>query len=337
MTPNAFLTLCALLERDGGLKPTRWATVEEQVAKTLYILGHKAKNRVVNFFFRRSGETISRHLHNVLRAIIEVGDKFIVQPDGITIPPEIHTNDRFYPFFKDCIGAVDGTHIRVKVSTKDAPRYRGRKEFPTQNVLAACSFDLKFTYVLTGWEGTASDSRIIKNALTREDKLKIPEGKYYLVDAGFMLTSGLITPYRGVRYHLKEYSERNPPQNYKELFNLRHSSLRNAVERAFGVLKKRFDILANSSEPTYGVKAQTLIIGACCILHNYLMSIDPNEDLIEEVDRELATQSESDNNNHERHGDNDEAVQGQLIRDTIANEMWIDYQNRLMRRGGYVP
>jgi hypothetical protein len=77
---------------------------------------------------------------------------------------------------QNCVGATDGTHIRVKVSAKDAPRYRGRKEYPTQNVLAACTFDLKFTYVLAGWEGSASDSRIIKNALTREDKLKIPQG-----------------------------------------------------------------------------------------------------------------------------------------------------------------
>lgn len=29
-------------------------------------------------------------------------------------------------------------------------------------------------------------------------------GKFYLIDAGFMLRGGLITPYRGVRYHLKE-------------------------------------------------------------------------------------------------------------------------------------
>ena len=77
---------------------------------------------------------------------------------------------------QDCIGALDGTHVRVKVSSKDAPRCRGRKGYPTQNVLDACSFDLKFTYVLPGCEGTASDSRIIKNALTREDKQKIPNG-----------------------------------------------------------------------------------------------------------------------------------------------------------------
>ena len=74
--------------------------------------------------------------------------------------------------------AIDGTHVRVKVSNTEAARYRGRKEHPTQNVLAACSFDLKFTYVLPGWEVTASDSRIIKNALNREDKLIIPNGNF---------------------------------------------------------------------------------------------------------------------------------------------------------------
>ena len=178
MTPRAFLELCIMLERESGLQTTRWASLEEQVAKTLYILTHGAKNREVNFWFRRSGETISRHFHKVLAAIIALEEKFVIQPDGLTISPEIEKESSFYPYFENCVGAIDGTHIRVKVSPLDAPRYRGRKEFPTQNVLAACTFDLKFTYVLPGWEGTASDSRIIKNALIREDKLIIPEGKY---------------------------------------------------------------------------------------------------------------------------------------------------------------
>lgn len=77
---------------------------------------------------------------------------------------------------QDCVGAIDCTHVRVKVPVEHAPRYRGRKEYPTQNVFAACSFDLKFTYVLPGWEGTASDSRIVKSALTREYALKVPQG-----------------------------------------------------------------------------------------------------------------------------------------------------------------
>ncbi|GJW35670.1 putative nuclease HARBI1 [Tanacetum coccineum] len=77
-------------------------------------------------------------------------------------------------------GETDGTYVRMRVPIKDAPRYHGRKGYPTINVLAACTFDLKFIYVLSGWEGTTSDSRIIKDALTRKDKLIIPNGKFYL-------------------------------------------------------------------------------------------------------------------------------------------------------------
>ncbi|XP_020243516.1 uncharacterized protein LOC109821767 [Asparagus officinalis] len=165
--------------------------------------------------------------------MIELEEIFLVQPNGSQIPSEIRNNPKFDPYFKDCVGAIDGTHIRVKVSPTDAPKYRGRKDHPTQNVLAACTFDLKFTYVLPGWEGTASDSRILKNALQRRFPLKIPQGKYYLADGGYMLKSRIIPPYRGERYHLNEYS-RNPPRT-RELFNLRHVSLRNAIERAFGV------------------------------------------------------------------------------------------------------
>ena len=55
--------------------------------------------------------------------------------------------------------------------------------------------------------------------------------------------------HRGVRYHLKEWERGNRrPQNKEELFNLRHSSLRNVIERTFGVLKKRFGILNNMDQ-----------------------------------------------------------------------------------------
>ena len=67
-------------------------------------------------------------------------------------------------------------------------------------------------------------------------------GKYYLSDASYGVRKGIISLYRGVRYHLKEFSD-NPPRNDKELFNLHHSSLRTSIEHCFGVLKKRFRVL----------------------------------------------------------------------------------------------
>ena len=147
-------------------------------------------------------------------------------------------------------------------------------------------------------------------------------GKYYLVDAGFMLRSGLITPYRGVRYHLKEYS-RNPPRNARDLFNHLHSSLGNAIERAFSVLKKRFPIIASAMEPNYGVKIQNKTIVACCILHNYLMGVDPDEKLLDEVDTELWNRLISQENCNVDEGE--ETRKGEYIRDSIAASMWSDY------------
>lgn len=162
MSIQAFRTLCNILVSDGGLRPTQRMSVEEQVTIFLHIVGNDLRNRFASWIYRRSGSTTSRCLHRVLRAIIRLEDRYLRQPTGQIVPKEIQEKKRFYPFFKDCVGAIDGTHVRVRVPNKDAPIYRGRKGYPTINVLAACTFDLKFTYVLTGWEGTASDSRIIK-------------------------------------------------------------------------------------------------------------------------------------------------------------------------------
>jgi hypothetical protein len=96
--------------------------------------------------------------------------------------------------------------------------------------------------VLAGWEGSAHDGRVFNDA--RDKGLIIPDGKYYLGDAGYALSTKVLTPYRRTRYHLKEWKRGNArPQNAKELYNLRHSSLRNAIERIFGIVKRRFRVL----------------------------------------------------------------------------------------------
>ena len=50
-----------------------------------------------------------------------------------------------------------------------------RKGFLSQNCLFCCSFDMFFTYALTGWEGSASDTCLWENATG----LHIPEGCFY--------------------------------------------------------------------------------------------------------------------------------------------------------------
>jgi hypothetical protein len=54
--------------------------------------------------------------------------------------------------------------------------FRGRKHNPTHNVMAAVDFDLKFTYVLAGWEGSAHDALILADAIERDDGFTVPPG-----------------------------------------------------------------------------------------------------------------------------------------------------------------
>ena len=77
---------------------------------------------------------------------------------------------------QDFVGAIDGTHVRVSVPSEIQERFRGRKDGITQNVLAAINFDLKFTYVLAGWEGSAYDSRVLNDAFARPGGFSIPNG-----------------------------------------------------------------------------------------------------------------------------------------------------------------
>ncbi|TXG57010.1 hypothetical protein EZV62_018323 [Acer yangbiense] len=194
MGPNAFARLCELLRATGRLKDNKNSIVEEQVAKFLYVLAHNAKNRTISFFFRRSGETISRHFHEVLRAIITLEDQFLRQPNGVEVSQEIVNS---------------------------------------------------------------------------------------------------------------------------------HS----VIERAFGVLKKRFPIISTGTESHFSVRTLTKIVLACCILHNYLMGVDPDEQILREVDQELWNSEPQTEDIYSTEKDNEEARLGTSIRDEIAKRMWQEYQS----------
>ncbi|KAF7117139.1 hypothetical protein RHSIM_RhsimUnG0001400 [Rhododendron simsii] len=182
MNLEAFDRLVYILKGTGRLHDTIHCNVAEQLAIFLHAVAHNEKNRTLKCYFKRSGATISYYFNEAMYAIISLHDEFIKPPRGET-PQEIRENPRFWPYFKDCVGAVDGTHIPAKLPSDVIARFRSRKGWPSQNVMAACSFDLKFTYVISGWEGSASDSRILECALTRNHKIQCPQGNK--IDKGF--------------------------------------------------------------------------------------------------------------------------------------------------------
>ncbi|XLS94025.1 hypothetical protein HN51_070033, partial [Arachis hypogaea] len=137
--------------------------------------------------------------------------------------------------------------------------------------------------------------------------------KFYLDDVGFMLKPGILTPYIGIQYHLKEYSVCEL-QNPKELF-----------KRCFGVLKKRFPIIAGDTEPYYSFETMRDIFLACCILHNFFMGVDVDQSIIDAVNRELLQKCNIDRSQSNQQCD-EEYRYTAMLRDNIAAEMWNVYQ-----------
>ncbi|KAL6893815.1 hypothetical protein ACP4OV_007913 [Aristida adscensionis] len=169
-----FFQLCDLFRQRVLLKDIIHSSIEEQVAMFLHVVGHNQRFRCINLTFRRSVETITRYFHQVLYAIGELRDEMI-QPPSTAVPTKILHSRRWNPYFKDCVGAIDGTHVLARVPSAQKAAFLGRKHTTTQNVLAAVDFDLGFTYVLAGWEGSAHDALILADALRRDDGLTVPQ------------------------------------------------------------------------------------------------------------------------------------------------------------------
>lgn len=60
-------------------------------------------------------------------------------------------------------------HISVHVREIEKARYRTRKGITSVNVLGVCDHNMKFVYVLPGWEGSVADSRVLRDALCRQN------------------------------------------------------------------------------------------------------------------------------------------------------------------------
>ncbi|VVA98579.1 unnamed protein product [Arabis nemorensis] len=126
----------------------------------------------------------------------------MVKPE-LTVPAKISESTRI-------VLELPMVHISLQwCQLKKRYPFATEKGDISQNVLAACNFDLEFMYVLSGWEGLAHDSKVLSDALTKNtNRLPVPEALY-----------------RSVRYHLQEYSGQNSqPTNEKELFNYRRAS-----------------------------------------------------------------------------------------------------------------
>jgi hypothetical protein len=119
MHRNIFDSLHNVLVERYGLKSTRKMTSVEALAMFLWMCGGQQSMRQVDNRFERSLETCSRKFDKVLECVMKLA-AYIIKPRD----PEFRTVHQrlrsawFSPYFNNCIGVIDGTHVAVTVPTE---------------------------------------------------------------------------------------------------------------------------------------------------------------------------------------------------------------------------
>nr|XP_011468540.1 PREDICTED: uncharacterized protein LOC105352672 [Fragaria vesca subsp. vesca] len=263
------------------------------VATFLIIVGHNDRYCNVRQRFGRSHFATSRNFNKTLKALNTIAPEMMVKPPR-RMPSKIEENTKYNPFFKDCIGAIDGTHIPAMIKGRDVSSYRNRHGIQSQNVLAAYNFDLEFIYVLSGWEGSAHDSKLLNDALSKRNGLEVPQGKYFLVDCGFANRRQFLTPLRGVRYHLKDFGGEG-----------RHPK--------------------NAITPPFPFQTQAELVLACAGLHNFLRKECRSDEFpIELEDDQSPSHLDMEDENLELLSQSQlqQRTEANAWRTSIANAMW---------------
>lgn len=149
--------------------------------------------------------------------------------------------------FPAVLGAIDCTHIAIQSPGGDtAELYRNRKGYFSLNVQCVASSTLLFLNVVARWQGSAHDATIFANSrlCARFESGEITNG-YLLGDAGYPCKNYLLTPLAA------------PETPEERRYNYSQIRSRNPIERAFGVLKRRFPCLK------MGLRVQVLFLIMC--------------------------------------------------------------------------
>lgn len=312
-------TLCeyGLAEKCGKVQPTEKLLIYLDYVRT------RRSMRQLRSTYQHSLRTFAKTLHSVNRCLLRLYKEVVIAPD--TEPSRIMDDPKYRPF-RGAVGAVDGCHIPMVIPSAEQNPWRNRKQFISTNVMAACDFDGNFTFIQAGWEGSAHDSRVLQDSMQKG--FRVPPECFYLADAGYGSTHAcLLTPYLKTRYHLKEQGKADKqPETHRELFNLRHASLRNVVECVFGILKSRFEVLDKGAAKQTSIRNQIRYIYALAALHNWLNRHSRAYQLILAEERERAS--------HRILQPKPEPIRelpggGSIKREAIAKQCWDEYQNVL--------
>jgi DDE superfamily endonuclease len=164
--------------------------------------------------------------------------------------------------FQNCVGAIDGLVIRTRAPYKTEHRnpiaFRNRKG--TYGLLALGIADLngRFLMFTCNHTGSTHDSLAWGSTYLKHyiDEGRLPSDFFLIGDEAFSCTNQMLSPYPGTGL-----------LRFEDSFNYHLSKCRQCIERAFGMLVRRWGIFQRKLSCDYERWSKVAMV--CAKLHNY--------------------------------------------------------------------
>lgn len=178
--------------------------------------------------------------------------------------------------YPNCIGAVDGKHVRIQCPPNSGSEFFNYKKYFSLVLLAVSDAKYNFIAIDVGAYGREGDSTIFKNSnlfkRLKGDQLNLPE------DCP-LLPSGPAVPFVLLgdeafglsRRVMRPYAQKNLTKE-RRVYNYRHCRARRTVECAFGILSNKWRVLHSCI--LVNKEFATVIVQCCCVLHNFVKKRD---------------------------------------------------------------
>ena len=285
LSPEQFNEILSLVKNDIKKEFTSWRepiSTKERLAITLRYLATGESRRSLSAQYLVGRSTISKIICETTEAIwINLKDTYMKSPTKDDFKNIAGDFKRKWDF-PNCLGAIDGKHIRIKCPDNSGSKFYSYKKFFSVVLMAVVDANYKFCFIDVGAEGSAGDSGVFGrsgfgNAII-DASLDVPEPKalgtgavvpyVFVADEAFPLKCNILKPFPGGL----ELIDRE-----KRIFNYRLSRARMVVENAFGILAARWRIFHSPIDSN--IETVKSIIKACCCLHNFIITenqVDPD-------------------------------------------------------------
>ena len=259
---DAFVHLLELIgpRLEHRTRRNRALTARQQLLVFLHFLGTNSFYHVMHSCHGISTSTVWHIIHRVVPAILSLKREFIRWPGQ---PLSIAAKFRDIAGFPCVAGCVDGTHVQVNPPRNNEDAYVNRHHSKSLNVAMVSGPDYTIYFCSSRCPGRWHDSRVIKEsslwtAFEQQGNRPFP-GAVILGDSAYACNSWLIPPFRG------------DVEGARRRFNEAHKKTRCTIERAFGILKKRFYALQTGMSEKHDKSGRACPV--CCYIAQPLHSI----------------------------------------------------------------